>query len=80
MSITCKTSLSPLGRYTKLGRLFQVDKVDVHGTCDVSLKPGANGEVEVNMIDMCEVMEQDEVFGVLKLAEQLDLTQEEQLC
>lgn len=45
---------------------------------DVSLKPGADGEVEVNVIDICEVMEEDQVFGVLKLAEQLDLTQEEQ--
>lgn len=67
-----------LGRYTKLGRLFQVNEVNVHGTCDVTLKPGADGEVEVNVTDICEVIEQGQVFGVLKPAERLDLTWEEQ--
>ena len=67
-----------LGRYQKLGRLFQVGKGDIHGARDVSLKPGPDGVVEVNVVDVCAGTEQDELFETLKQAERPDLTEDEQ--
>lgn len=67
-----------IGRYQKLGRLFQVEETDIHGACDVSLKPGAGCVVEVGLIDAGDEMEEDQVFEVLKLADRPDLTQGEQ--
>lgn len=55
-----------IGRYQKLGRLFQVDEVDVHGAHDVRLTPGANGVVEVGLVDVCDGGEKDQAFEVLK--------------
>ncbi|XP_067449731.1 uncharacterized protein [Thunnus thynnus] len=43
-----------------------------------SLKPGADGLVEVGLIDASYVVEEDQVFVVLKLADRPDLTQDEQ--
>lgn len=67
-----------IGRYQKLGRLFQVDETDVHGARDVSLIPDTDGMVEVRLVDVCDEVEEDQVFKVLKLADRPDLTQEEQ--
>lgn len=67
-----------IGRYQKLGRLFQVEETDIHGARDVSLKPGADGVVEVGLIDASDEMEEDQLFEVLKLADGPDLNQDEQ--
>lgn len=52
--------------------------MDVHGACDVRLTPGADRVVEVGLVDVCNGGEKDQTFEVLKLAERLDLMQEEQ--
>lgn len=66
-----------IGRYQKLGKLFQLDK-DVHGARDVQLTPGANGVVKVGLMDVCNGEEAKQAFKVLKLAERPDLMPEEQ--
>ena len=39
-----------IGHYQKLGRLFQVEETEVHGSCDVNVAPGADGVVEVGLV------------------------------
>lgn len=67
-----------LGRYEKLGRLFQVDDVNIHGARDVSLQQDAEGVVEVSVVDVCDAAEEDSTRDVLKLADRPDLTPDEQ--
>lgn len=67
-----------IGRYQKLGRLFQVNKTDVHGTRDVSLTPGADRVVEGGLVDVCVRVGTEPTFEASKLAERPDLTEEEQ--
>lgn len=54
-----------------------MDETDIHGAQDVSLKPGADGVVEVGLINVNDETEGDLVFEVLKLADRPDLTQDE---
>uniref|UniRef100_A0A668AQP4 Gypsy retrotransposon integrase-like protein 1 n=1 Tax=Myripristis murdjan TaxID=586833 RepID=A0A668AQP4_9TELE len=67
-----------IGRYQKLGRLFQVEEADVHGTRDVSLMPGEDGVVEVGVVEASAGEEKDPVFDLLGMADRPDLTAEEQ--
>lgn len=42
----------PIVCYHMLNRLFQVDTIDIHRARDFSLKPGADGVVEVSLVDV----------------------------
>lgn len=67
-----------IGRYQKLGRLFQVEEADIHSARDVSLTPDDNGVVEVELVECSDGMEKDPVFDMLGLTDRPDLTTEEQ--
>ena len=67
-----------IGRYQKLGKLFKVNESDIHGARDISLTPGTDGVVEVGLVDVCDGLEEEQEFEVLKLADRPDLSPEEQ--
>lgn len=67
-----------IGRYQKLGRLFQVEETDVHGARDVSLTPDEDGVVQVGLVENSSGVDMDSVFDTLGLADRPDLTSDEQ--
>ncbi|XP_029967090.1 LOW QUALITY PROTEIN: uncharacterized protein LOC115402705 [Salarias fasciatus] len=64
-----------LGRYQRIGRLYQVDDVDVRGARDVDLTPNSDGEVEVGLIEATD--EREDAFDVQELVDGSDLTTEQ---
>ncbi|KAM9757963.1 uncharacterized protein ACNS7B_005082 [Menidia menidia] len=66
-----------LGRYQKIGRLYQVDDVDIHRGRDVDLAVDDSGVVQVGLVEAVESPEESRGFGLQRLAEQPDLTSAE---
>lgn len=50
----------------------------IHGARDISLTPGTNGVVEVGLVDVCDGLEEEPEFEVLKLADRSDPSPDEQ--
>ncbi|XP_038162776.1 uncharacterized protein LOC119797673 [Cyprinodon tularosa] len=63
-----------LGRYQKIGRLYQVDDVDVHGGRDVDLAVDDNGVVQVGLVEAVDSLEESQAFSLQRLVEQPNLT------
>ncbi|XP_028305036.1 uncharacterized protein LOC114464735 [Gouania willdenowi] len=69
-----------IGRYQKLGRLYQVEEADVQGTRDLSLTMGPDGVVEVGVVDtLGSSKEEHTEEGVSKLIDCRHLTDQQQL-
>lgn len=66
-----------LGRYQKIGRLYQVDDADVHGTRDVDLTPNNDGEVEVGLVEATGEPLDSDHFDVQKLVNGSNLISEQ---
>lgn len=69
-----------IGRYQKLGRLYQVEESVVQGARDLSLTTGPDGVVEVGVVEISDLGEEENpTEEVSKLMNHPDLTQQQQI-
>uniref|UniRef100_A0A3B1KBC2 Gypsy retrotransposon integrase-like protein 1 n=1 Tax=Astyanax mexicanus TaxID=7994 RepID=A0A3B1KBC2_ASTMX len=67
-----------IGRFQKLGKLYEVQPADVHGQCDLKLSSSSEGVVEVSVIETVPVGTGGSTFEVSQLTTHTDLTTSQQ--
>ncbi|XP_014880009.1 uncharacterized protein LOC106941474 [Poecilia latipinna] len=70
----CNNFPVTLGRYQKIGRLYQVDDVDVHGGRDVDLAVDDSGVLQVGLVEAVDTSGEGNGFSLERLVERPGLT------
>ncbi|KAL7882597.1 hypothetical protein SRHO_G00002550 [Serrasalmus rhombeus] len=68
-----------IGKFQKLGKLYEVQQADVHGQYDLQLDASSEGVVEVSVIETVPVGKGTPTFEVSQFATRSDLTDQQQV-